>query len=672
MLIVSMSATTQSSQAAPAPPASPPPTQHVKLLDWLPWEKSLIWGLVILAVYAMRHFFFIIFVTFIVAYIMRSSVRRISRFVLPNRESAWLERSLTVAGFVLLLFGLYGVGNYLGPEIYRQGQALFDRVKTIEPEKELNNLITRTVGTVLFYRNYGGKTDDRYKEKFQEFQKEGPGVAAFKTFPDLVASLESHFELEEAQKIKAKLTEKDKDKEFQAWFIREKSPSIFERDRVELIKKWEKRYEDAAEFAGLPSLSDVKAKADYESHRDPRIKEMIFKDLDKTQNAFAAYRTAWEEYTVKNALTALKSSPSHTERFRELYNRLRKEEAPAFTLPEGKPPYELAKYFELKDAYEHGEAAFAFALRDLVPTSEEYSLTQAQSTFEQTETRHLVDSFLKSPTYGKIRDVASEYVENGLKSLAVWVQQTIGYLFTLPVQLALSLLLSFFITFDIPRLRRGLLGLKQSRVHDFYEEIAPGLYNFGRLIGRAFQAQGVIALFNTLLTFVAFRALQIQNETFLCALVFVCSFIPVLGVVLSSVPISILSIVQPGGSIFLALEAIAAILVIHFIETSVLNPKILGEMLHLHPVMVLAVLAIGEHFFGVWGLLLGVPVTVFIIRCVILNEEIPGLIEADPLARVSPALEPRVSAPAPPASFTVEDGRRDTERKDASQSVSVP
>lgn len=60
-------------------------------------------------------------------------------------------------------------------------------------------------------------------------------------------------------------------------------------------------------------------------------------------------------------------------------------------------------------------------------------------------------------------------------------------------------------------------------------------------------------------------------------------------------------------------------------------------MLHLHPVLVLAVLAIGQHFFRVWGLLLAVPVTVFIIRCVILDEEIPGLIEQDPLAKVSKA-----------------------------------
>ena len=54
-------------------------------------------------------------------------------------------------------------------------------------------------------------------------------------------------------------------------------------------------------------------------------------------------------------------------------------------------------------------------------------------------------------------------------------------------------------------------------------EIAPGLINFGRLIGRAFLAQGVIALFNTLLTFLAIKALGIQNEYFLCTVVFLCS-----------------------------------------------------------------------------------------------------------------------------------------------------
>ena len=63
-----------SSPVAPASSAQPPeasdgdrPRKIAKPLfpDWLPWEKILIWGLFFLVVYTLRHFFFIIFMTFI-------------------------------------------------------------------------------------------------------------------------------------------------------------------------------------------------------------------------------------------------------------------------------------------------------------------------------------------------------------------------------------------------------------------------------------------------------------------------------------------------------------------------------------------------------------------------------------------------------------------------------
>jgi predicted PurR-regulated permease PerM len=58
-----------------------------------------------------------------------------------------------------------------------------------------------------------------------------------------------------------------------------------------------------------------------------------------------------------------------------------------------------------------------------------------------------------------------------------------------------------------------------------------------------------------------------------------------------------------------------------------LSPRIVGKILHLHPVVVLAILVIGEHLFGIWGLLLGVPVAVFAIHAGILAEGIPGIYE---------------------------------------------
>ena len=73
------------------------------LLRRLPWEKALIWGLILLGVYMVRSFFFTIFMTFIISYIMRSIVLRIQRVVTPYRERVWLARALTLAFFVLLL-----------------------------------------------------------------------------------------------------------------------------------------------------------------------------------------------------------------------------------------------------------------------------------------------------------------------------------------------------------------------------------------------------------------------------------------------------------------------------------------------------------------------------------------------------------------------------------------
>ncbi len=97
--------------------------------------------------------------------------------------------------------------------------------------------------------------------------------------------------------------------------------------------------------------------------------------------------------------------------------------------------------------------------------------------------------------------------------------------------------------------------------------------------------------------------------------------------IIAGVPILLQAILQPGGSITLALLVVAGILLIHLFEAAVLSPRIIGKVLHLHPVLILVIIVIGEHLFGLWGLLLGVPVAVYILRVAMLNEPIPGIYE---------------------------------------------
>ena len=82
------------------------------------------------------------------------------------------------------------------------------------------------------------------------------------------------------------------------------------------------------------------------------------------------------------------------------------------------------------------------------------------------------------------------------------------------------------------------------------------------------------------------------------------SIIPIFGSILSSIPAVLIGLTQ---SFFTAFWVLVWILLIHQIEANLLNPKIIGVAARLHPVLVVFVLIVGEHFFGLWGALLAVP-----------------------------------------------------------------
>ncbi|MEM7231140.1 MAG: AI-2E family transporter [Planctomycetota bacterium] len=598
-------------------------------LSWLP--KTFTWVLVLLSIYFLRHFFFVIFMTFIVTYIMRGIIVRVTWLATRRRQAPYLERILAVVCFVLMIFSVYQTGLLLWPPIQTQYHQLVGRVSQFEADREFENIGTKTVGWYLFDQKYGDREDEAYEEAFQAFLAEANLIrpTAFESFERLQSQMVGALNEESLKRrwVEERVSQRSKDEAvFKAWYIAGPGKKYFAEEKDALVGTWEA---DARKFLGAEGFEQRKNSANYEISRDADILEEIFVTMSSDASASTEQRNNWREELRKEELAKAEVSADFAahrlSRHEKLYNEQRGKQPDEF-------PYEFEKYLVLKKAFDEAvtnqdQSIFARALDDPPEDQpdEDRELEQHQDFMLAKQKEEWEVWWREDPL--SVRKTVDEYKDKVVSEAGTWITKLISYAFNLPVQLSLSLLLSFFITFDIPKLRKGVRKLKTSRVGGIYEEIAPGLISFGHLIGRAFQAQGVIALFNTLLTFLAIHFLDIDNEVFLCAIVFVCSFIPVLGVVLSSAPIAIMAILQPGGTITLAIQIIVAIILIHFIETSVLNPKILGDMLHLHPVFVLAVLALGEHFFGVWGLLLGVPVTVYVVRFVILREGIPGFIE---------------------------------------------
>lgn len=184
----------------------------------------------------------------------------------------------------------------------------------------------------------------------------------------------------------------------------------------------------------------------------------------------------------------------------------------------------------------------------------------------------------------------------------------------------LSLLFSFLIVLDLPRLKASVVSLEQSKLGFIYREVAGSIRDFASVLGRALEAQFTIAVVNSLLTALGVAMLGMSSAlAFLTLIVFLCSFIPVLGVFISSVPICLIAL-QTSGLTTMIL-AIIMITVIHLIEGYVLNPRIYGSYMRINPVIVLVILTVGAKLFHIWGLVLGVPICTYIFGQVIRNPE---------------------------------------------------
>ena len=189
--------------------------------------------------------------------------------------------------------------------------------------------------------------------------------------------------------------------------------------------------------------------------------------------------------------------------------------------------------------------------------------------------------------------------------------------------LLLSTFFSFLILMDFQDLKTRTMALRDTRLREVYEETADSVVQFALVVGAAFQAQILIACVNTALTAIGLWGLGIHPIALLCFIVFFCGLIPVLGVFISSVPIMLLAF-NTGGFPLMG-GALVMIIVVHMVEAYVLNPKVFSEVFKINPVLTLMILYIGHRLFGLWGVLLGVPISVYIYRHTIKGKMPAGL-----------------------------------------------
>ncbi len=179
-----------------------------------------------------------------------------------------------------------------------------------------------------------------------------------------------------------------------------------------------------------------------------------------------------------------------------------------------------------------------------------------------------------------------------------FVTATIGFFF----RTFLVLMLTAFIAADSERIVSFLFSITpirdRTKLKDLLGRIDGGL-------GGVVRGQLTICVINGVLTLVGLLLLQVKFAFLLASLAAVFSLVPIFGSILSTIPIFIVALSSGPTSAALAL---LWIVVIHALEANFLNPKIMGDAAKIHPVLVVLALVIGEHWYGLVGALLAVPI----------------------------------------------------------------
>jgi predicted PurR-regulated permease PerM len=207
----------------------------------------------------------------------------------------------------------------------------------------------------------------------------------------------------------------------------------------------------------------------------------------------------------------------------------------------------------------------------------------------------------------------SDVTTRGFNEAVSYVQRNALELLAIAKAVVSKVARGIFLLFMTLMVAGYIMGTREDII-GFFRSLLPARSRIGfdRLLWRVdrgmsgvVRGQLLICAVNGVLSAIGFWMFDLKYWPILSIVAGVMSIIPIFGSILSSIPAVMIGLTQ---DFWTALWVLLWIIGIHQVEANLLNPKIIGVAAKIHPVLVVLALIIGEHFFGLWGALLAVPV----------------------------------------------------------------
>lgn len=171
----------------------------------------------------------------------------------------------------------------------------------------------------------------------------------------------------------------------------------------------------------------------------------------------------------------------------------------------------------------------------------------------------------------------------------------------------LLLLATFFLLRDGDRIWSWALSLLPQSSRARLDAVG----RFGwRTLGGFMRGQTIIALLHASTVFVVLVILRVPMATALSVLIFVGSYIPILGMTVTGTLCVVVSLIEHGPAA--AFVVAVTILVLIQVEAHLLQPFIMARTVEVHPLGVAMAVLAGTTFGGIAGALFAVPIVAFL------------------------------------------------------------
>ncbi|MGN6160899.1 MAG: AI-2E family transporter [Marmoricola sp.] len=203
--------------------------------------------------------------------------------------------------------------------------------------------------------------------------------------------------------------------------------------------------------------------------------------------------------------------------------------------------------------------------------------------------------------------VSQQQINQGLSKLDIGqlvpiLQSLAGQVKSFLTNLLLFAMVVIFTSFDAPGFVRQMRG-----EHDRHAEVADALDGFARGVRRYFAVSAGFGLICALGNWVALLWLGIPAAFVWGLLSFVTNFVPQVGFIIGLVPPALLALLDGGVSKMIIV--IVAYVVINFVVQSLIQPKVVGDVLGLTATIAFLSLIFWAFVLGPLGAILALPMT---------------------------------------------------------------